>query len=161
MIRFIALLAILITIGFVTMVCAAEPTLTWKHVQLKTLQSDGLLFVDTCIGEVCGFNFILDSGAGDVSVPQNVLDAMRKDGIITDRDIKGRQTYITADGRKIPGIQFRIPKLRIGDVTVYDVEASSTVGSENQDMMLLGQTFLRKFKMWAVDNRSKELLLSQ
>jgi predicted aspartyl protease len=46
--------------------------------------------------------------------------------------------------------------LKIGDLVVEDVKASVTPSHAS---LLLGQSFLERFKSWSIDNTTHELLL--
>jgi predicted aspartyl protease len=70
----------------------------------------------------------------------------------------GEQTYVLADGSKSKSITFTIRSLKIGDTIVKNVKGS--VASPH-GMLLLGQSFLERFKSWSVDNARRELVLEQ
>ena len=50
-----------------------------------------------------------------------------------------------------------IPNLQIGTLTVKNVVGSVTPGS---NVLLLGQSFLRKFKSYAIDNQTHQLIVA-
>ena len=100
--------------------------------------------------------FTLDSGAADVSIPADVVSTLRRTGTITPQDFTGSQTYVMADGSTAPSPTFRIHSLKLGDMVLTDVAGS--VGTANS-MLLLGQTFLRNFKSWSIDNKRQMLVL--
>jgi len=81
---------------------------------------------------------------------------MIKDGVITKEHIIDIQKYQTANG-VVPGIRFMIPNLQIGTLTVKNVVGSVTPGS---NVLLLGQSFLRKFKSYAIDNQTHQLIVA-
>jgi len=91
---------------------------------------------------------IVDSGASDMSAPADVVLTLMRTKTITDQDFLGQQTYVLADGSKVPSQQFRIRSLKVGDKTVENVVAS--IASVNGEI-LLGQSFLNRFKSWSVD----------
>jgi len=84
-----------------------------------------------------------------------VLTLMRTK-TITSADFLGQQTYILADGSKVPSQRFRIRSLKVGNKVAENVIAS--IASINGEI-LLGQSFLRKFKSWSVDNEQHLLIL--
>ena len=104
---------------------------------------------------MCCASFTVDSGAADVSVSPIIFRAMVKGGYVTKEDLIDVQNYTTANG-VVEGLRFRMPPMTVGGHTVYDVIGSV---SENSDHMLLGQSFLRKFKFWAIDNAAGVLVL--
>jgi predicted aspartyl protease len=75
---------------------------------------------------------------------------------ISQQDFLGQQTYVLADGSKVPSQRFRIRSLKVGNKTIENVVAS--IASVNATI-LLGQSFLRKFKAWSVDNEQHTLIL--
>jgi predicted aspartyl protease len=102
--------------------------------------------------------FILDTGAADVSVSPAIFSAMYNPngrGLITDDDLIDLQKYRTANG-VVEGLRFRMPPMRVGNRIVYGVVGSVNKGST---MMLLGQSFLRKFSAFMVDYQHNVLVL--
>ena len=71
-------------------------------------------------------------------------------------DFIGSQKYLLADGTIIDSTQFIIRSLKVGDQIVENVHGS--IGAV-KGSLLLGQSFLEKFKSWSIDNVSHELVL--
>ena len=69
-------------------------------------------------------NFVVDSGAADVSIPADVTITLVGTGTITSDDILGKRTYTMADGSILRSEQFIIRSLKIGDRTVENVTGS-------------------------------------
>ena len=101
-------------------------------------------------------DFVVDSGASDVSVPMDVVSTLIRTGTIGKSDVIGAAQYALADGSTASGVRFRIHSLKIGNVTIRDVVGSA--GPE-RGSLLLGQSFLRKFKSWSIDNSQHRLIL--
>lgn len=57
----------------------------------------------------------------------------------------------------MPSALFRIRSLQVGAIVVYNVTAA--IGPENGDR-LLGQSFLRKFQSWRIDNDRHMLIVN-
>ena len=112
------------------------------------------IVVDGRINNAIDIPFELDSGASDVSIPLYVFQKLRQSGSIAKSDLRGEKNYIMADGHIGKSQTFILHFLRIGDVTVRDVEAS--VGGP---IPLLGQSFLMKFKSWSIDNTQSIVVL--
>jgi aspartyl protease family protein len=72
-------------------------------------------------------------------------------------DFLGEKTYLLANGSTVPSQTFRIRSLKVGNKVLENVIGSiaSVKGS-----LLLGQSFLSRFKSWSVDNAQHALLLS-
>jgi predicted aspartyl protease len=90
--------------------------------------------------------FMIDSGAGDVSIPTDVVMVLMRMGTINRSDFLGSRTYVLADGSTTPSPVFRIRSLRVADREIRNVTASvaSVKGG-----LLLGQSFLRRFGSWS------------
>ena len=83
---------------------------------------------------------------------------LRAEGSLTPADSLGTATFNTANG-KVQGERFLLRSLQVGSRTVYKVVGSVTYSTAGEEIMLLGQTFLRKFKSWSIDNGKAELVL--
>jgi hypothetical protein len=122
------------------------------------LQADGGTFVvPILINDAITLNFTVDSGAADVSIPADVVMTLVRGGTLNKSDFIGSATYILADGSKMPSTKFRIRSLKVGDRTVDDVSGSM---SPAQGTLLLGQSFLSRFKSWSIDNNRQALILT-
>lgn len=100
--------------------------------------------------------FVVDSGASDVSLPADVFSTLIRAGTIEDSDLLGGETYVLADGSKFKAATFTIRSLRVGEKIVKNVKGS--VGPSG-GILLLGQSFLERFKSWSIDNAKHELVL--
>jgi hypothetical protein len=101
-------------------------------------------------------NAIIDSGASDVSIPADIVSTLIRTKTVSEEDFLGVQTYVLADGTKVPSPRFRIRSLKVGNKTLENVTAH--IASGNADI-LLGQSFLGRFKSWSVDNDRHVLIL--
>jgi clan AA aspartic protease (TIGR02281 family) len=120
--------------------------------------SDGGTFkVPVTINRQLTLNFVVDSGAADVSIPADVFMTLVRTGTITDADFLDKQTYQLADGSTISSQRFVIRTLKIGDKTLENVAGgiAPVAGS-----LLLGQSFLSRFKSWSIDNQRRALILN-
>jgi clan AA aspartic protease (TIGR02281 family) len=125
---------------------------------LPTSVVDGGTFkVPATINGQLTLKFVVDSGASDVSVPADVVMALLRTETITDTDFIGEQTYRLADGSTVPSQRFVIHSLRVGETTLENVVGSvaPVAGS-----LLLGQSFLSRFKSWSIDNQKRTLILN-
>lgn len=117
---------------------------------------NGVLLVPVLINNKIPLDFILDSGAADVSVPADVVLTLIRTGTLSEADFTGTTTYVLADGSKVPSQTFRIRSLKVGDKVLENV--SGSVASVNGSL-LLGQSFLSRFKSWSIDNERQVLVL--
>jgi hypothetical protein len=68
----------------------------------------GTFTVPVTINGRLTLNFVVDSGAADVSVPADVVMTLVRTGTISDEDFLGKQTYQMADGSIVPSQRFII-----------------------------------------------------
>jgi aspartyl protease family protein len=93
--------------------------------------------------------FIVDSGAANVQIPEEVADEMKRAGTLADSDFLGQRRFTLADGSGLQQRVFRLRSLQIGDRTMENVLAA--VGAP-RSRALLGQSFLRRLSWWKIDN---------
>jgi TPR repeat protein/predicted aspartyl protease len=118
----------------------------------------GTYVVPVLINDAITLNFVVDSGAADVAIPADVVMTLMRTGTLKESDFLGEKTYILADGSKVPSQTFRIRSLKVGNKILENVTGSvATV----QGSLLLGQSFLSRFKSWSIDNAKHALLLSE
>jgi clan AA aspartic protease (TIGR02281 family) len=120
-------------------------------------QDGGTFTVPVTINDTVTLDFAVDSGAADVSIPADVAMTLIRAGTIDRGDFLGNRTYVLADGSSTPSPTFRIRTLKVGDREVHDVVAS--IAPVN-GTLLLGQSFLRHFASWSIDNHRGVLVLN-
>jgi hypothetical protein len=79
------------------------------------LSNGGTFAVPVVINGAIALDFIVDSGAADVSIPADVVITLMRTGTIKESDFLGQKTYMLADGSKVPSQTFRIRSLKVGD----------------------------------------------
>jgi clan AA aspartic protease (TIGR02281 family) len=119
-------------------------------------KDSGTFVVPVQINGAITLDFTVDSGAADVTVPADVFSTLIRTGTISDDDITGEQTYVLADGSKGKSVTFTIRSLKVGGRVVENVRGSVAPA---QGALLLGQSFLERFKSWSFDNTKHELHL--
>ena len=124
--------------------------------EVRLDRQGGVLLVPVLINDKLPLDFVIDSGASDVSVPADVVSTLMRTGTLVPADFTGTQTYVLADGSKVPSQTFRIKSLKVGNLVLSDVSAS--VASANGSL-LLGQSFLARFTSWSIDNARQVLML--
>jgi len=123
------------------------------------LESDGQGYsVPVSINGAPAVKFVVDSGAAAVALPKNLVEDLKKAGTIAASDLRGRDVYVTADGKRHHGTSLILRQLEVGGHTVTNVMAS--VGPANT-VPLLGQSFLAKFKSWTLDNQRHVLIITE
>ena len=93
--------------------------------------------------------FIVDSGAANVQIPEEVAEEMKRAGTLAESDFLGQRRFTLADGSGLQQRVFRLKSLQIGDRTMENVLAA--VGAP-RSRALLGQSFLRRLSWWKIDN---------
>lgn len=121
------------------------------------MKKDGGVYVVPVSANGVTFVCIVDSGASDVNIPDNVFQKMLRAGTVTQADYVGTQEYTLADGSTSRGRTYRIKTLKVGDVVVHNVVAS--IGGD-ESSGLLGQSFLERFRSWSLNNTNHTLVLS-
>lgn len=114
---------------------------------MKVSQGDhGHYFVDGSINEQA-LNFVIDTGATSVAVPQALAYRAGLQCI--------RQTVLRTSNGNALACSTRIAKLKFGNFSFRDVEA---IIAPNLDQPLLGMNILKEFR---IEQDSGEMLLSK
>ena len=119
--------------------------------QTVPMLADGGTFkVPVTINGQLTLDFIVDSGAADVSIPADVVLTLVRTGTLAESDFLDSRTYRLADGSTFPSQRFLIRSLKVGDKVLENITGSvaPVAGS-----LLLGQSFLTRFKSWSIDNQ--------
>ncbi|MFZ3350877.1 MAG: retroviral-like aspartic protease family protein [Xanthobacteraceae bacterium] len=126
---------------------------------LVPLKNDGGTYtVPVLINNAITLDFTVDSGASDVSIPADVVMTLIRTRTIQNTDFIGQQTFTLADGSTVPSATFRIRSLTVGNITLENIVGSV---APPQGSLLLGQSFLSRFRSWSIDNSKGVLALVQ
>jgi clan AA aspartic protease (TIGR02281 family) len=125
--------------------------------EIKLERGNGALYVPVLIDNAVTLKFIVDSGATDVTISSDVAQTLTRMGKLSGRDYLGHGEFILADGSHVPSQLFIIRSLKVGDRELHDVTAVIT---NSHGSLLLGQSFLRRFKSWSIDNHRGVLVLT-
>ena len=118
----------------------------------------GTYVVPVLINNAITLDFVVDSGAADVSIPADVVLTLIRTGTLGNTAFIGERTYRLADGSTTTSNTFRLQSLRVGGKIVEGVIGSI---APVQGGLLLGQSFLSRFKSWSIDNGTHSLLLTE
>ena len=132
----------------------AKPPAGYSEIGVK--KRGGTFSVPVEVNNVMTLDFTIDSGAADVSVPNKVVAQLLRSGALQRSDFQGTQDYRLADGSTQTSRTFRLRRLKVGDREVENVLASE--GGETGSL-LLGQSFLSRFKSWSINNQKQVLVL--
>ena len=117
----------------------------------------GAFVVPVVLNDVLTAKFIVDSGAADVSITEDMVSALMKSGTMTGADLLGSKTYMLADGTMHQGKIYRMASLRIGGMVMEDVTVRIAAANSS---LLLGQSFLRRLKSWSMDNARQVMIIN-
>jgi clan AA aspartic protease (TIGR02281 family) len=129
-----------------------------KADSIALINQGGVYAVPVVINSKITLNFIIDSGAADVTIPGDVVRTLMRTGTITKADFLGTKTYVLADGTEMPSRRIRIRRLQVGSLTLRDVPAA--VGPL-EGSLLLGQSFLGQLQTWTVNNHAHVLVFNE
>jgi clan AA aspartic protease (TIGR02281 family) len=129
-----------------------------RETRIPLLKMSGGLIAPVVINNALKLNFVVDSGASDVSIPADVFASLVQANTVTQADITGIRNYKNADGQVFRSKTFVIRSLKIGNIEAPRVQAKV---SPSNAPPLLGQSFLKRFKSWSIDNSTQELILQR
>lgn len=121
-------------------------------------ETGGVYSVPIEINGILTLDFIYDSGASYVLLPEDVFRVLLRTNTVKKEDIIGVEKFSIADGTIIEKPVFILKELKIGTITVNNVKAS--VGNMDS-ALLLGQSFQKKFKKIHIDNTEKTLNIEE
>jgi clan AA aspartic protease (TIGR02281 family) len=124
---------------------------------VKLTKEGGLYYLPVTIGNLTK-NFILDSGASDVLISQEIEKKLIDNKKITKSNYLSPSLYKIADGSIIECRRLLLPEIKIGNYIVKNVIASII---SNGNTLLLGKSFLDKFQSWTIDNNKQILKLEK
>jgi predicted aspartyl protease len=121
--------------------------------QARTIASfhrrGGVFVLPARLNESTEAYFVVDSGASNVQIPQEIADELTRQGSLGPSDTLGDRSFVVADGRKLVQKTIRLRSIRIGDRMMDNVLA--TIGALHSQA-LLGQSLLRRLNWWKIDN---------
>lgn len=118
------------------------------HTKVAMRKEGGVYLVPITVNGL-NLDFVFDTGASSISLSSAEAMVMLRQGQITKDDIVGEQQFQDATGGISVGTVVRLRSVRIGDISLSDVEAS-VVDNINAPL-LLGQTALAKFGKVTID----------
>lgn len=101
--------------------------------------------------------FIVDTGASSVLIPDDVFKTLLRTRTISKSDFLGSSKAETASGEIIDIFKINIRELKVGSRTIQNVEAS--IGDDNASL-LLGQSALQKLEPWKLQSSKRILTIN-
>jgi Aspartyl protease len=151
------LLVSLLLLALVPLTSLLAPASSWGADEVPLLHDNGVYKVRATINGQLQKLFVLDSGASEVTVPEEVFLTLFPE-TVDPSDMLPGAVYRLADGRVVPGDRFRIRSLTVGAQTFENVPAS--VGPQGSPL-LLGQGVLTRVGRWSIDNVRSVLILGE
>lgn len=125
-------------------------------IEVAVRKQGGVHTVPVKINDAFTLDFLVDSGAATVSMPADVVQALVRLGTLAPGDFLGSKDYRLADGSTLPSPTFRIRSLKVGGIVLQGVTGSM---APVNGRLLLGQSFLSRFRSWSIDNGRQVLIL--
>jgi predicted aspartyl protease len=123
--------------------------------QVPLLDHLGASFkVKVVIGGVVRY-FTFDTGASTMLIDRTLEKQLLLDGVLNKQSYRGKSKFALANNSIVTGELAIISGIRIGDFTVNNVE----IGIVENGSLLIGLSFLKKFKSWEFDSKKKVLIL--
>jgi clan AA aspartic protease (TIGR02281 family) len=123
---------------------------------IKLTKKEGIYKIPVKVNGAFTLDFVFDSGASDVLISNDVFSTLMKMDKISKNDILGYESYQIADGSTVKQISIILRKLQIGEIVVNNIKAS--VGTSTAPL-LLGQSFMQKFKQFTINNQNGILII--
>jgi len=127
-------------------------------VAVKLISDHGIMKAPVLLDGTLPLLMTVDSGDSVVTLPEGAVILLVHDKLVQKQDILGVGSVQLGDGSVVPAFGFRIKRLQIGGIVLHDVVGATSPGP---GQLLLGQSFLSKFKSWSIDNGQSALVLSR
>jgi predicted aspartyl protease len=124
---------------------------------VKGRRESGTLVVPISIDDGPPMDFVVDSGASTIAMPSASAAPLFRAGRLGQGNFRGRGMAVLANGSVVQVDVFNLKSVTVGGRTLSNVPISVYRGYGPN---LLGQSFLRRFKSWSIDNGKRELVLT-
>ncbi len=126
-----------------------------KAEKISVEKRGGVYYVPAEINESILLDFIIDTGAAEVTIPADVIMTLMRNGSIEPSDYLPGKTYILADGSEMESPRVLIRQLKIGRHTLTHIAASI---SDVKGPLLLGQNLLERLGPYTLNTKTRELV---
>ncbi len=125
---------------FITILTCFSYSIGWSQTVIQMVEVLGVYKVPC---EVNGLKvkMVFDTGAATVSISKSLAEMMVDNGYISTDDIIGQSKSMTADGRIVDHTNIVLKTVKIGDITLRNVNA--VVFDEQSAPLLFGQTAIQ------------------
>lgn len=128
-----------------------------KNIEIPFIKDGNVLSVKCKINNLPLY-FIFDTGATDISLSDVEAAFMIKNNYISEKDIIGRQQYLTADGSIIEETVINLKKIELGELELNNIKAS--VVKNQKAPLLLGQSVFNKMGKFEIDNEKMKIKIT-
>jgi len=125
-------------------------------IEIQLEKEGGVYTLPVRINGVITLNFILDTGASEVSIPADVFLTLLRAGTIKQSDVLPEVTSKLADGSETKNQRFVIRELELGGIKIFNVPG---IVSHPAGDLLLGQSLLERLDSWSLDNKRHVLIV--
>lgn len=109
----------------------------------------GVFVLPVMVNEKTTTYFVVDSGAANVQIPEQVADELMRNGTLGQSDFLGERRFVLANGQGVMQRIIRLRSIQIGNRTMENVLAAI---SAPNSQALIGQSLLRRLNWWKIDN---------
>jgi clan AA aspartic protease (TIGR02281 family) len=128
-----------------------------SQTSIKMIKQNGVYYLP-CKVNGLKLNFILDTGASNISISLSEALFMLKNGYLDEDDIRGSSYAQLANGELVKNTEIRIRKLLIGNLELSNIKAGII---NNVDApLLLGQSLLSRLGKVTIDYDNNLLIIS-
>lgn len=135
----------------------ANPTKYKNFISVPIKKSSGVHTVEINIGGV-NYTYIIDSGASEMLISKSMETRLLDLGIIRNSDYMPSKTFTLADGTEKVYRRVKLSSVRMADLKVEDITVAIT---DDGSPLLLGKSFLDKFKSWKLNNSNSTIELTR
>lgn len=135
-----------ITLLFIFTITFTNYVFSQKVIEMK--YENGIYTIPCKVNGVL-MKFIFDTGASDVSISETEAKFLIKQGLLSDKDVKGTIKYKIANGDIEEGTKINLKEINIDGLILKDVEAS--IVHQLNAPLLLGQSAISKLGTFELD----------
>ncbi|MEA3491014.1 MAG: retropepsin-like aspartic protease [Campylobacterota bacterium] len=117
----------------------------------------GVYYTPVTLNDTIELEFVIDSGASLVYIPDHVFEQLKADNSIENSDILGKGQSRIANGDIVDIIIINIKKLTIGQTEITNIKAGVGI---NGSLVLLGQSALKRLEPWSLDTKKSILKIT-
>ena len=127
-----------------------------RQIEIPLIAINDNYWLQAKVNHAAPVNFVLDTGASIVRIPEETAATLFRAGLLTSADVRGHTTTVNADGETRSAPIVLLHEIDVGGHIVRDVRA---LISPKGSAALLGQSFLQSFGSYTIDNRRSVLVL--